>query len=1274
MSEFYRSPRKLWRILSSIITAIMLVSFIAPFTVSTAYALDIPQPVYPENYATTTPDTDPPLGVPSFSWSAVSGANVYRLQVDSEIGFNQPVTLDITTRSTSFTPASSGHLLFDGEWYWRVRVDDPSPVGEWSPIMHFTKIWATPENKPALLAPTDGEALAFFDHPTFSWTPVIGAARYRFQIATTPGGFDAPLLSVDTLSTSHQPNNRLTNAIYYWRVVPQDNSDHFGTPSNVRSFNAAYGTQLMNMVPTLIFPEDETYPTFTPTFHWTAIEGAEHYRLEYTSDETCDFSIGTSLDTRQTFYTPTDTFSNDARYCWRVRVESGTAIGDWSQTWHFQKRWNLKPVLLTPTQLYQTGLYPMYSWTPVPGASRYLVQISQNPSFSPIYEESTTSNTTYAPQYKYDGTSHYWWRVRPIDGGGESGVVSDVSEYQSIYTSTAPLLVYPLYYYQPNNYGEFSTNPYEDRTVAFPIFIWHRIMVPAPVGGVFATAYRIQVDNTPYFSSPEWEYDTENTSATPTASENFIPTVGQDYYWRICPLDGMGGDCLVNPDTGLVWWSQIWKARFDDSLELPPTSGEAPELLRPVLGQESVEATPLLEWWPLQNASQYQVEISRDVNFSTSEVSETVNIPAYSPVYSLAQRSLGRTDYGTFYWRVRGLTGDGWSDWSSIWRFQIASQSEWRYARTLGSPENQLLIGVDPSDASPIYDLTTLYTSQSNNDWYFGFNANISTTDTTYVFYIDLDNVDGSGAPTPPERNYLVSTNSTHLPEFAIYVDVIDGVINTQNIWVFAWNGTSWGFGQRFVDIGGSVYVSSNYIELKVPNGAIGMTQDTSSVSVILFSVNLSDGEVQDSVPSDPEVPGNSVLSRFSTVSERMNLINPPSTATGDPSTLTSILPFYWDWPTGSNESTPFAGSVLQVDLDQDYSPPHEATFQINSNTSYFSENNVVLLNDIVGDNIYYWRVQPKYMLPGYPDAYGAWTYGWSFHRLGFTAQNLSTSVTFATPTFSWDMAEGADTYRMQVATDPNFGSRVIDVTTPMNSYTPPDTLVQGLYYWRVQINRYGNIGNDWSQVEQFELSLPTPTGLTPDQEIVHYAPSFCWDPLVGYDNGEPVLTAWRYHVQVSTDPTFSNTYEWIETNNNCWTPTMGYNDGTYYWRVAMLDGNNRMGYYSESATFTKQYPITTLISPISGVVPQTPTFIWTPVDGAATYEFEVSWYSTFSPLRDAVETINTQYTPTSIYESQHVYYWRVAIRDRNGKQGPFTDAIILIGVSNYLFLPLIKR
>jgi hypothetical protein len=1279
MAEIHNFSRKLRDRLSIFVSAIIIGSFIVPFYTSGAHALDIPRPILPIDYSETTSLNYPPLGVPSFTWSDVNGATKYRLQADSDDYFNSPL-LNITTANTSYTPASLRYLFEDGEWFWRVRVEDPAPTGEWSDIMHFTKNWATDDNKPTLIAPDNDDVIAFFNSPGFSWTRVIGAAKYRVQIAESEDGFNDPLLSDDTVATSIQPNTRLENREYWWRVIPVDSVNNLGTPSEIWKFTMAYGTHLMDLVPTLLTPADESYPLLTPTFHWTAVEGAEHYTFEYTTEENnnCDFSKGNIINTKQTFYTPIDTFPNDVRYCWRVRVESGSAVGDYSDMWHFEKRWYLQPQLLTPSYQFENGLYPIYSWTPVPGASRYIIEISEDPDFNDIFEIATTANTFYSPQSKYIGTNYYYWRVTPIDGSGEVGLPNDPPwEYQSNYDSTAPILIYPFYYYQPNNYDELTMNPVEDRTIAYPVFIWHRVMNPTPFGGIFASAYRIQVDTTPNFNNILWEYDTENTSATPIDSDDFTPEVGHDYYWRVCVLDHIGGNCRTNIHSG---WSQIWRARFDTSMALTPSNADAPVLLRPAYGQESVEATPLLEWFPFQDATetQYQVEISRDINFSTIEITETTNIPSYSPPYSLAQRSLGRTDYGTFYWRVRGYYHSSWSEWSEPWHFQIASQSEWRYTRSLGNQANQLLIGSDPiSDTYPTYDLSSLYASQSNDFWFLGFNANLTSTDMTYVFYIDIDQEDESGASTPPERPYEVSTIPAHQPEFVIYVDKYGGIVDAQNTWVFAWDGINWGIGQKLDDIGGLIYAANDYVELQLPNTEIGMSQINSSISVILFSVDTSTGLLQDSVPSDAEVPGDAQVSRFSAVSEHMNLISPPNSASGDPTTNPSILPFYWDWPTGSNTSTPFSGIKLEVFDDPGFNN-RVAEFKLDSSDPYFGENNVVLLNDINGDNNYYWRVQPRYWYPGFSPAFGSWTGGWSFRRSGFTAQNLQTSVNWATPTFSWDMAEGASSYLLQVSTVPDFEPTIINQTTPMTAFTPSETFKQGDYYWRVKVNRYDGVENGWSEVAQFSLSLPTPTGLTPDgYAIVHFAPTLCWDPLIKYNDDapyEPILTAWKYKVEVSRDQNFSVVYDSITTNNNCWTPMEGYHDGNYWWHVAMIDGGNKMGSYSAPATFIKQYPTTSLISPNSGSYLGTPTFIWTPVDGSAAYRFEVSEKPDFSSLYDYINTINIKFTPTKLYESNTVYYWRVAIRDLNGRQGPYNEASFQIGGGIHIYLPLIGR
>ena len=262
---------------------------------------------------------------------------------------------------------------------------------------------------------------------------------------------------------------------------------------------------------------------------------------------------------------------------------------------------------------------------------------------------------------------------------------------------------------------------------------------------------------------------------------------------------------------------------------------------------------------------------------------------------------------------------------------------------------------------------------------------------------------------------------------------------------------------------------------------------------------------------------------------------------------------------------------------------------------------------------------------------------------------------------------EGANYYEIEVSRDPGFGgtSAIPITTTRQTSFTPITTLPNGVYYWRVRIRRYdpGKVINNWSEVQSFTLTLPGPTGLTPVPPIVvGKAPTLCWTPLILNSNPDdpfpstPFFAAWKYHVEVSTDPTFSSTYDSVDTEQACWTSTKGYDDANaYYWRVAAKDGDNRMGNYSATQTFTKQYPVSTLVSPLTGVtIEATPTFIWTVVNGAARYRLEVSLFANFSTLYDSTTTDNIRYTPTKKYAINKTYYWRVAIIDDDGNYGPF--------------------
>lgn len=1234
-----------------------------------------PELLAPFDNTVTTADNYSPLGIPEVSWKPVAGATKYRVQFSPTIGFSSPVALEITTPYTRYTPINtSATLFYDHEWYWRVRVESPV-ASDYSAPWRFDKQWA-PGSKPALVLPEGGAQLDFFESTTFSWNPVTGAAYYRYQTAAD-ASFTSLLDNVRTLSTTYQPPLKRANGVYYWRVVPYDAGDHAGTPSDPRQFNMSYGmSPFTNEIPVLIDPANGSTQTFTPAFHWTAVRGASKYQLQYTTDPSCNFgNAGATLtvDTANTAYTPLLTYQNDVNVCWHVRAYSGVSISDWSPTWSFFKRWYTQPRLLTPTNGYQAVFTPYFSWTPVPGAAKYRIEVNFANSFPPGGESNCryshiTGNThfidTTTPVCTPTPGTEYFWRVIPVDGSNHDGRSSVIYSFRG--GSLSPQLISPLYFYTlpigaDPDFDNF--NPHEDRTVAQPIFQWSRVLN----GSLQMAAYRVEVNQgNPFLDPPEWTQETENLNAVPTLGNPFTPvSADTDYYWRVCPLTGLGGGS-AGP------CSDIWKTRFNPALAIP--ASPAITLLRPLYGYEFAETFPLLEWAPLSGADHYDLEISKDPAFAPGATVDTASMKytAYTP----SQRS--SLPYGTYYWRVIGRRADNSAigAWSQTWRFEVAAQSGWRESRTAHLITTNQPVAYDPAgDAGANFDLTNLYSAQTGgiyeSNWYFGFQVPSASANTAYVLYIDLDHVDNSGA-TSDANNYSVTTTPAHRPEYAIYVNPNGASFLANDVWIYPNSGSGWGNPTILGNIGGSVYYSDtvHYVELRIPDTQIGMGDETGSASLSLFSVDKSSGQVQDTVPQ----VGLSVLDRFTLVSGRLTLITPANNITGDPTIFPSVPPFEFQLPV----DVPWFGYNIQIGTDPLLTNWLYDVIVYNS-SSIFPD--YVHPADLQGDNTYYWRVRPLYYHDPVPNHFirGAWSNVGRFEREGFKPTNMQVSITFGTPTFSWDRVEGAATYEIQIDTDPGF-SNPQPGKTAMTSYTPITSLGNGTYYWRVLVNRYstsGEIDNDWFSASPFTLNLPTPANLTPDDPAhanpERSVPTLCWTPLIVSSNSVPVLAAWKYRVQVSQDTNFSTIYDTVDTEQPCWTPTKGYADSTYYWHVAMIDGGGKLGQYSPAAQFFKQYPTTTQISPTNGQpFPGEPKFIWTQVNGAAKYRLEISTNFMFTSLYEGpILTVNTQYTPVKDYINGTIYYYRIAIVDADGKIGPYTGEIVL---DKKIFLPIIKK
>ncbi|MDR0353344.1 MAG: hypothetical protein LBI02_08355, partial [Opitutaceae bacterium] len=122
---------------------------------------------------------------PEFTWTPVTGATAYEIEVAADYNFKTIVHPLTRVTGTSFTPAKP---LFPAQRFWRVRVIDASgKPGPWSASFVY-KLKPAPlaetrpvESRPAVYPAHNQTGIV--QQPSFTWEPEPGAAAYEIEIA-----------------------------------------------------------------------------------------------------------------------------------------------------------------------------------------------------------------------------------------------------------------------------------------------------------------------------------------------------------------------------------------------------------------------------------------------------------------------------------------------------------------------------------------------------------------------------------------------------------------------------------------------------------------------------------------------------------------------------------------------------------------------------------------------------------------------------------------------------------------------------------------------------------------------------------------------------------------------------------------------------------------------------------------------------------------------------------------------------------------------------------
>jgi hypothetical protein len=259
-------------------------------------------------------------------------------------------------------------------------------------------------------------------------------------------------------------------------------------------------------------------------------------------------------------------------------------------------------------------------------------------------------------------------------------------------------------------------------------------------------------------------------------------------------------------------------------------------------------------------------------------------------------------------------------------------------------------------------------------------------------------------------------------------------------------------------------------------------------------------------------------------------------------------------------------------------------------------------------------------------------------------------------PTLSWNSSPGASTYRIQVASDPGFGTIILDDSTLTGTSRQVGPLSNNAtYYWHVSAkNNLG--GSSYSPTWNFTTAMAPP--LPP--VLLSPASGSIDQPMTVTLTWNASATAATYRVQVSTDSLFGTTV----LNDSTVTTTSRQvgplaNSTKYYWRVNAKNAGGTSS-YSSVWNFTTVAgpapPPPVLGSPANGAAcqPSTVTLTWTASPGAAKYRVQLANDSLFTLITVDDSTVTTTSRLVSSLAGGTTYYWRVSAINTGGPS-PFS-------------------
>ena len=622
--------------------------------------------------------------------------------------------------------------------------------------------------------------------PTFTWRAVKGAAKYEFQLSDD-AKFNSIVLGRGTGRGSQQTRNTaatldktVPDGNYFWRVRAITAKERVGRWSDSRSLTKAWTS-----APLLQGPLDDTqvsWPSLPLLLRWSPVKYATKYIVTIATDpslaQVVNATAGRPAEVPGIAYALQGTLPA-GRYYWAITpVDAGGLRGTRSRvasfTWLWPTAANTGIVDLNDTA---AVFDPLLTWSVVPGAARYEVEINPDDDFAagsrvcckdPVIGSSLAPLRILPNNNDFSGSSGYHWRVRAFDVDGNPGQWNRGPTFEKAYDHVTPTV--PGLRLR-DHAGDLSASA--GTVTSGPVIAWD----PVPGAAQYHLQWTTYVGGTCGWSNASSPIKTSSLAWTPLSptseagvpggvgitpslapngldarsGQPFFPEAvavgvtafanGSTYCVRVRALsdDSFRENDSANSQV-ISEWTQVGGGQnqpaftyqaplMDNGPALPPNP---PTYLAPTGGTET--RTPLLRWNPVAGARRYFVLIARDSNFTNVIDAAFTHMPAYAPNWVLEDEAT------SYFWAViptatsngSGISG-GPKDYNPqvfnklsippgpmepVGGAEVSTQPTFRWTPAESAQKYRLQVSADPQFGDLLDDVVTSSTAYTSNTPY----------------------------------------------------------------------------------------------------------------------------------------------------------------------------------------------------------------------------------------------------------------------------------------------------------------------------------------------------------------------------------------------------------------------------------------------------------------------------------------------------------------------------------------------------------------------------